>query len=46
MIKKLQEDTLLKKNQKHFLFYIVFPLYNELHVFSKNCNRSEMVRWH
>lgn len=46
IIKKLQEDNLLKKTKNISFLYRVFPLYNELHVFSKNCNRPELVRWH
>lgn len=47
MIKKTTGRIFAGKKPKQFPFlYRVFPLYNELHVFSKNCNRPEMVRWH
>lgn len=46
LIKNYRKTICWKKPKKSPLSYRVFPLYNEIDVFSKHCDRPEMVRWH
>lgn len=46
LIKNYRKTICWKKPKKSSLSYRVFPLYNEIDVFSKHCDRPEMVRWH
>lgn len=46
MIKNYRKTICWKKPKKSLLSYRVFPPYNEIHVFSKHCDRPEMERWH